>query len=84
MDITVSVPEQYLIDHDPGELAKQITLYAAILMFRSGELSAGAACEFAAVDRLTFALECQRRGIALIDYPVEDLRAELDAAIETA
>ncbi len=84
MDITVSVPEQYLIDESPGELAKRITLYAAILMFRSGELSAGAACEFAGVDRLTFALECQRRGIALIDYPAEDLRAEFQAAVETA
>ena len=66
MDDTVRAPEQSLID-------------AAILKFQAGEVSAGAACEFGGVDRLTFALECPRRGIALIDCSVEDLRAELDS-----
>lgn len=77
MDITLAVPDQYLVDHDPAELGRRIKLYAALLMFQSDELSAGAAAELAEVDRFTFAAECHRHGIPLVDYPVEDLRAEL-------
>lgn len=66
---------------DTGSADEQSLTNAAVLMFRSGELSAGAACEFAGVDRLTFTRECQRRGNALVDYPAEDLRAELDSTI---
>ena len=79
MEITLEIPDQYLIDSDPTELAKRIKLYAALLMFRLEELSAGAAAELAEVDRFTFAVECQKRGIPLVSYPAEDLRAELAA-----
>ena len=77
MEITLKVPDQYLVDDDPTELARRIKLYAAVLMFQSEELSAGAAADFAEVDRFTFAAECQKHGIPLVDYPAEDLRAEL-------
>jgi predicted HTH domain antitoxin len=77
MVITLDVPDQYLIDHQPAELAWRIRLYAALLMFRSGELSAGAASELAGVDRFTFASECQKHEISLVDYPAEELRSEL-------
>jgi predicted HTH domain antitoxin len=77
MEITVEVPEQYLIDSSPAEMGRRIKLYAALLMFQSGEMSAGAAAEFAGVDRLSFAAECQRHGFAVIDYAAEELRAEI-------
>jgi predicted HTH domain antitoxin len=57
----------------------QIKLYAALGMFQSRELSAGAAAELAEVDRFTFAAECQRHGIPLVDYPAEELQGELAA-----
>lgn len=79
MEITLKLPDQYLVDHNPGELGKQIKLYAALLMFQSDEISAGAAAELADVDRFTFAVECQKHGIPLVNYPAEDLRAELAA-----
>jgi predicted HTH domain antitoxin len=79
MDITLEVPDQYLVDHDPVALGKRIKLYAAVLMFQSEELSAGAAAALAEVDRFTFAAECQKHGIPLVNYPVDDLRAELAA-----
>ncbi len=66
-----------MIDQDPAELARRIKLYAALLLFQSKELSAGAAAELAEVDRFAFAVECQKHGIPLVDYPAEDLRAEL-------
>jgi predicted HTH domain antitoxin len=78
MQITLDVPEQYLLDAEPTELARRIQLYAAVLMFKSGELSAGAATEFAGVDRFTFLAECQRHGVATVNYPAGELAAEAD------
>jgi predicted HTH domain antitoxin len=77
MEIMLEVPDQYLVDQSPTELARRIKLYAALLMFQSEELSAGAAAELAEVDRFTFAVECQKHGIPLVDYSAEDLGAEL-------
>lgn len=77
MEITLDVPDQYLVDQGPVEFAKRIKLYAALQMFQAEELSAGAAAELAEVDRFTFAAECQKHGIPLVDYSAEDLRAEL-------
>ena len=77
MEITLKVPDQYLADYDPEEMARRIKLYAAVLMFQSEELSAGAAAELAGVDRFTFATECQKHGIPLVNYPADDLRKEL-------
>jgi predicted HTH domain antitoxin len=79
MEITLQVPDQYLVDHGPAELARRIKLYAALFMFQTKELSAGAAAELAGVDRFTFAAECQKLGIPLVDYPAEELQAELAA-----
>jgi predicted HTH domain antitoxin len=79
MQITLSVPEQYLLAESASELGKRVALSAALLMGRSGEVSAGAAAEFAGIDRFTFALECQRHQIPVVDYDPTDLRAEFDA-----
>jgi predicted HTH domain antitoxin len=78
MQITMNIPEQYLVDRNPAELGQRIKLLAALLMFRSGEMSAGGAAEFADVDRFTFAAECQRYGIPMVDYPPEDLESEVE------
>jgi predicted HTH domain antitoxin len=79
MQITLNVPDAYGIDHEPDELGRHIKLMAALRMFQSGETSAGGAAEFADVDRFTFAMECQRHGVTLIDYPPEDLESEIEA-----
>lgn len=79
MEITLQVPDRYLLNQDAAELGRRIKLSAALLMFRSGELSAGAAAELAEVDRFTFAAECNRHGIPVVDYPSEDLSTELAA-----
>lgn len=67
----------WAVNYDSANLAYRKRLYAAVLMFQSGELSAGAAAEFAQVDRFTFAAECERHGVPLVDYPVEDLDRDL-------
>jgi predicted HTH domain antitoxin len=77
--VTVNVPERHVLAEDPDELGRRVALYAALLMFRAGELSAGAAAEFAGVDRFTFAAECRRHRIPLLAYDPRELQAELDA-----
>jgi predicted HTH domain antitoxin len=77
MQITVDVPEQYMVDSDPGEFGQRMKLSTALLMFRSGQISAGAASELAGVDRWTFAAECVRHNIPLVDYEPGELDEEI-------
>lgn len=79
MQIILNIPEQYLVDENPAELGQRIKLYAALRMFQSTELSAGAAAELAGVDRFTFAAACQKHGIPAANYPAEELQAEVNA-----
>jgi predicted HTH domain antitoxin len=45
-------------------------------MFRAGKFSAGAACEFAGVDRYTFLEACRRHRIDTVDYDPDELEAD--------
>ena len=37
MEVTVQIPDQYLLDISAGELASRLKLSAALLMFRAGK-----------------------------------------------
>jgi predicted HTH domain antitoxin len=67
MQITLDIPEQYLVDRSPGEWGKHI------------KLSAGAAAELGEVDRFTFVEACRKHAIPVVDYSPEDLRAEVES-----
>ena len=54
MHLTLEIPDQYIRGQNQSQIAQQIKLYAALLMFQSGQLSRGAACEFAGVDIYDF------------------------------
>ena len=62
----------------PGTYSRDVES-GAVLLFKTKELSAGAAAEFAEVDRFRFAAECQKHGVPLVDYPTDDLYKELEA-----
>ena len=51
MQVVVDVPERYLVNTSEEELAMRLKLLSALLMYQAGELSAGAACELAGIDR---------------------------------
>ena len=53
----------------------QLSLWA----FAADELSARAAAELAGVDRFTFLEACEKHAIPVIDYPPEELRAEVES-----
>ena len=79
MQINVEVPEQFVLESSSDELARRLMLYAALRMFQSGEVSAGGAAHLASVDRFTFAAECKRHGVPLIDYSPDELHSEIES-----
>jgi predicted HTH domain antitoxin len=78
MQVVVNVPDQYFLDTSVGEFARRLKLYTALFMFQTGQLSAGAACEFADVDRYTFLAACNHYNIPVINYDEEELEAEFE------
>lgn len=77
MQITMDVPEYFALDKTKPEIISTLKLYAALALFQSGKLSAGAATELAGVDRYSFLAECKKHNIATISYSADDLDAEL-------
>jgi hypothetical protein len=77
MQLTLEIPDQYIKDLNQNQTAQQIKLYAALLMFQSGQLSRGAACEFAGVDIYDFFLACKQHHISAINTSGESIEADV-------
>ncbi len=79
MELTVNIPEKYVLDRSPDELRLLLKLNTAIDMYRSGHISSGAAVEFIGeIDRTEFLYECRKRGIEPQTYEsTEELEAEV-------
>ena len=77
MQIVIDVPDRYLLNVNTAEMARQLKLYTALVMFQSGQVSAGGACEFAGVDRYQFLAECKKHNIPVVDYEEDEIEAEL-------
>ena len=78
MEVVVDVPDTFLIETSPEALGHRVRLYAALMMYQAGELSAGAACELAGVDRYAFLNECRRLGVAVLQTSAHELKVDLD------
>ena len=57
---------------------KKLKLYGAILLFQSGQLSRGSACEFSGVDIYTFLAACKKHKIPLSNIEPDDIEADLN------
>jgi hypothetical protein len=77
MQLTLEIPDQYLQGQNLSQTAQQIKLYAALIMFQSGQLSRGAACEFAGIDIFDFFLACKQHRISAINTSVESIEADV-------
>ena len=77
MEITLDVPNRYFLNIDSAEMAQKLKLSTALLMFQTGQLSAGAACEFAGIDRYTFLNACNQYKIPVINYDPDELEEEV-------
>ena len=78
MQVVINVPDQYFLDIPASEIEGRLKISTALLMFQAGQLSLGAACEFAGVDRYTFLAACKRHNIAVIDYDENELEADFE------
>ena len=76
MQITISIPERPFAAEPIADVTARIRLYAALGMYRAGQLSMGAASELAGVDRYTFLDFCKQEGVVLQTQTPEELEAE--------
>jgi predicted HTH domain antitoxin len=81
MEITLSLPTQQFMLDSPAQLAQKIKLYAAVAMYQTGELSIGAACEVANVDRYWFNDFLNQHSIPLQLQTPDELEAEFHTLI---
>lgn len=84
MELTLTLPQQPFIMDSPGRVAEKIRLYAAVGMYLSGEISIGAACELAGIDRIRFAEFLKERDIPLQTQTPDELEAEYHRLIAEA
>ena len=77
--LTLRIPSQIQqhLNRSPEELSRDLRLYAALMMFRLGKLSSGAAAELAGVPRVMFLDLCAEYGIAISQINSDDLRQEV-------
>ena len=76
MEITIPLPNKQFIAEPVEKVAQKIRLYAALGLYRAGELSVGAACELAGVDRYMFLDFCKREGVDLLVQSPDELEEE--------
>jgi len=77
MQITVDIPDHLLPQYDSGHLAQQLKLHTALLLFQSGHLSQGAACEFASIDRYEFLAACQQYHINTLTTTIDEIEGDV-------
>lgn len=77
MQLTLEIPDQYMQGKDVIQATQQIKLYSALLMFQTGQLSRGAACEFAGVTIYDFLKACKQYQIDAIDTSIDAIEADV-------
>lgn len=82
MQITISIPDRPFVAEPRDNVARKIRLHAALGLYRAGELSIGAACELAGVDRFVFLDFCKRQGVVVQTQTPTELEAEFHRLIE--
>jgi predicted HTH domain antitoxin len=77
--LTIRVPTevQRMLNRTPEEMGRDIRAYAALMLFRQGKLSSGAAAAMAGVPRVMFLDMCAESDIPISQISAEDLRREM-------
>jgi predicted HTH domain antitoxin len=66
-----------MLTRTPEEMSRDLRLYAALMLFRLGKLSSGAAAEMSGVPRIMFLDLCAEYDIPVSQMTAEDLSREL-------
>lgn len=77
--LTIHIPNKIrvMLNRTPEELGRDLRLYAALMLFRLGKLSSGAAAELAGVPRVMFLDLCNEYGIPVSQISPDELRQEV-------
>jgi predicted HTH domain antitoxin len=77
--LTVYIPGEIrqMLNRTPEELSRDMRLYTALMLFRAGKLSSGAAAEMAGLPRVMFLDLCAEYDIPVSQVTGDDLRQEL-------
>jgi predicted HTH domain antitoxin len=76
MQISFSLPENAFVAQPREAVVQKIRKFAALGLYQAGELSIGAACELADVDRYVFLDFCKREGVQVQTQTPDELEAE--------
>jgi len=76
MQISFSLPENIFVAETSKDVTKKIRIYAALGLYQSGQLSIGAACELADMDRYSFLDFCKMEGVTLHSQTPDELEIE--------
>lgn len=81
--LTVHIPHniRQILNRTPEELGRDLRLYAALMLFQLGKLSAGAAAEMAGLPRVMFLDLCADYNIPISQITPEELRREVELLI---
>ena len=77
--LTIHFPGEIrqMLNRTPEELSRDVRLYSALMLFRLGKLSSGAAAEMAGLPRVMFLDLCADSDIPVSQISADDLRREL-------
>lgn len=77
--IAIHVPDEirHMLNRTPEEMGRDVRLYAALMLFRLGKLSSGAAAAMAGVPRPLFLDLCAEYDVPVSQISVDDLKREL-------
>lgn len=78
--LTIQVPDEIrrALNRTPEEMARDIRLYAALMLYKLGKLSSGAAATLAGLPRVMFLDLCAEYGIPISQITPEELRQEVE------
>ena len=82
MQISFPLPERQFVAEPVEDVTEKVRLYAALGLYRAGELSMGAACELAGVDRYIFLDFCKREDVPLRTQSPDELEKDLNQFID--
>lgn len=77
--VQVEIPRDVLGDDDPTQLGLELRRLWAVEQVRKRRIGVGKGAEVAGMPRAEFMTTLGEHGVPVIDYPIEDLRAELDS-----
>lgn len=78
--LTIRLPNEIrkVLNRTPDEMGRDVRIYAALMLFRLGKLSSGAASLMAGIPRVMFLDLCAEYDIPVSQITPEELRREVN------